>query len=124
MANFTISADGNYPSDAGIQLDGVNSLGFYQMSRFRAAYGITDTPGTGASYKLQVLARDDDYPNGNWVDVANSTLSGDGAAANGQITVDVIGEAVRLAAANGTAPGTVQGFLNVFPLEQADNDVM
>lgn len=121
MSIGLMESDANYPSDAGLQLDGVAMLGNFQMKRHLASMSIGGVPGTGASYKLQVKLRDDDI--NAWVDVANSILSGDGADATGNVVVPVIGEAVRIVAVNGSSPGeddeTPVFTLEVFPEYQA-----
>lgn len=119
MAKGTMGSNANYPSNNGIALDGSTMLDGSQMGRHLVSLTIGGVPGTTASYKLQALIRDDEITAGQWVDVKNSTLSGNGAAATGQIVVSVIGEAVRLVAVNGTSPGTAGNTptyeLNAYP---------
>ncbi len=121
MSIGEMATDANYPSDDGLQLDGVSMLGNFQMKRHLVAMSIGGVPGTTASYKLVTKMRDDDID--SWVDVANSTLSGNGAAATGTVVVPVIGEAVRIVAVNGTSPGEDDEIpvftLEVFPEYQA-----
>jgi hypothetical protein len=106
MSNGNMTTDGNYPSNTGLPIDGAIVCKTFQYPRRRVALTIDGTPGTGASYKLQTLYRDTNNASGTWVDVNGASLSGNGAAATGSLVATVVGEAVRLVAANGTTPGT------------------
>lgn len=76
---------------------------------------IGGTPGTGADYQVEVQNE-----NGDWIEAKDLVLSGDGAAATGQVSTTVEGFAVRLNAVNGSGPGsgssTPRYFLGTRPL--------
>lgn len=114
-----MATNDNYPSASGIPCNGAAMLGGFTMARHLAAFSVAGVPGTTASYKLQVLMDDDDIT--SWVDVKNSTFSGNGAAATGHKVIPIVGQAVRVVADNGTTPGTGSNTpkytLNVYPLK-------
>lgn len=116
----TMSSDANYPADAGIPLDGSDSLSGFSMKPFLLSLSVGGTPGTTASYKAQVLLDDVDVT--QWVDVKGMLLSGNGAAACGNVARRVIGQAARVVAVNGTSPGTGADLptytLDAFPIEE------
>lgn len=89
----------NRPSDAGLQV-GFNAS--TTQSGFRPEYLmdvdviLSGTLGGSPTFKLQVQ----DGPTGDWVDVANGSLS-----AQGQLHLRVFGAAVRLVTHAGTSYG-------------------
>lgn len=118
-----MSSDANYPSNSGLQLSGASFLSGFDLQPYVVSMTISKTPGSSASYKAQTLIEDSDAS--TWVDVPNSTISGNGSAATGQKSFVVVGSAVRIVAVNGTSPGTgantPQYSLNAYPLTGANN---
>ena len=100
MTQGLMSSDANYPSDAGLPLNGTVLLGTEQHRGGLVAVTIGKTPGTGATYQVQ------ERVGGTWLNHRDGLISGDGAGATGHRVVRCIGDAVRIAAANGTSPGT------------------
>lgn len=100
MASGLMATDANYPSNAGLQIPGASQLTGFQLQRTIAVMTIAGTLGSGSpAHKMQTLNRDNDVS--AWIDVPNTTLN-----AVGQVVAEVVGEAVRVVAANGTSPGT------------------
>lgn len=100
MSSGQMASDANYPSNTGVQIPGASQLTGFQLQRVVAVMTIAGTIGSGSpSYKMQTLNRDSQVS--AWIDVPNTTLT-----AVGQVTAEVVGEAVRVVAANGTSPGT------------------
>lgn len=99
MPSGLMATNANYPADAGVQIPGASQLTGFQLQRHIVAMSIGGTPGTSPSYKIQTLNRDIDVS--AWIDVPNTTLT-----STGQIVAEVVGEAVRVVANNGTSPGT------------------
>lgn len=105
MATGNMSTDANYPDNNGLQLETLHSIsGGASPGEPYGVLTIGGVPGTGASYKLQELVSD--AIGTQWVDTKSASFSGNGAAATGQLTARLTGQAVRLVAANGTTPGT------------------
>lgn len=121
MSKGTMSSNGNYPSNAGIQVDGVPLLGGFSAEPHIAVLSISGVPGTGASYIPTTLIEDAD--GAQWGAIKGASLSGNGAAATGQIVFPFTGQAIRLEATNGSSPGTGNNtpayVLEVFPRHEA-----
>lgn len=124
MASGQMATDANYPSSNGLQLETFHSVvGGNTPGDVFATLTIDKTPGTGATYQIQELISD---VNGSqWVNTRNGSISGNGAAATGQITVRVGGQAVRVNAVNGTTPGTAGNtpvyYLDIHYVEEQKN---
>ena len=118
MSNGLMESDTTFPSSSGIPMDGANMLPGYSQRPFIVAGSIGGTPGTGATYDFEVLIEDED--GATWKNLF--TLSGNGAAATGQKTIQTAGKAVRCNADNGTTPGTGANtpyyVLNTYPVSQ------
>lgn len=118
MAQGLMATDTYYPSSNGIPLAGASMLDGFNMVPHDISLSVSKTPGSSATYALEVLMKDTNIS--TWVPVKNGSITGSGATATGNIIVrNVIGLAVRLNAANGGSPGTStntpQYALNAYP---------
>ncbi len=93
-----MASNGNYPDNNGVSVGQTSTIqtGFKTLQLHRVSILINGSPDSNALYKVQVLT-----VLGNWVD-STIQVSGGPGYANGTVE----GVAVRLAAANGTSPGT------------------
>lgn len=110
-----MASDANYPSNNGVRL-GLNSEGntsLYPIQQMYVNMLIGGTPGSSPSYQLEVQT-----VNGDWVKQKDFLLT-----SAGQVSGWVEGCAVRIAAANGSSPGTGANtpryFLGVIPTQKA-----
>jgi hypothetical protein len=93
-----IAANGNYPSDDGIRLGlkSASNASLLPITLMHVDLIVAGTPGSGASYQVEVLERD-----GQWVPVDGLLLE-----AAGQVSGYAEGNSVRLVADNGSGAGT------------------
>ncbi len=98
-----MGSSAQYPSATGVRLGltSTKDANHKTLNLYKYNLAIKGTPGTAAEYDVQVMTF-----NGDWIDIPDSRLSGNGAAATGSVSGFALGYGVRLDATNGTSPGS------------------